>query len=82
MSVEELTAQVASLTADVQARDTSIIGLVDAVQTYERTTEALKAEIAALTAQAEELKAKVAEQEGVIASYRDSLIEHLRKLLK
>lgn len=75
MSVEELTAQIATLTTDVQARDASIAGLIDAVHTYESTIEGLKAQVADLTN-------KLAEKDAAISQYKEALIDQIRKLLK
>ena len=86
MSVEELTAQLDALRIErdiqVSERDASIVGLVDAVHTYEATTEALKARVAGLTVEVEELKRQLQEKESFVAVYRDAVIEQFRKLLK
>lgn len=86
MSVEEVTAQLDALRIErdiqVSERDASIVGLVDAVHTYEATTEALKAQVASLTAEVEELKRQLQEKESFVAVYRDAVIEQFRKLLK
>lgn len=79
MSVEELTAQLEALRIErdtqVAERDASIVGLVDAVHTYERTTEALRAQV-------DELTKQLAEKDKMLCEYKDALIEQLRKLLK
>lgn len=79
MSLEE---QIAQLTIDVQQRDASIVGLVDAVHTYEAASEAAKAEIASLKEQVETLTKKLAEKEEVLKEYRDALLDQITKLLK
>lgn len=79
MSLEE---QIAQLTVDVQQRDASIVGLVDAVHTYEANSQADKAEIASLKEQVETLTKKLEEREAILKEYKDALLDQISKLLK
>jgi len=79
MSLEE---QVAQLTIDVQQRDASIVGLVDAVHTYEAAAEIAKTEIASLKEQVQALTEELAKKDALLKEYKDALIEQLSKLLK
>jgi hypothetical protein len=86
MSTEELTAQLDALRIErdiqVAERDASIVGLVDAVRTYESTTESLKAQVAGLTAQVDELSKQVADKEKVLEAYKAAVLDQIRALLK